>query len=158
MITLFLFPTLFLSAQEHDQAIGLRGGLTSGFEYRFFTSEIHSVKMLLGTNNGVRLHGLFEFHKPNLFLFTDQLTFFYGGGIHGGYENWNEKYVRGNVSWYENRTAFVMGIDGIVGLEYTFINTPLSVGIESKPYIDIFGRNMFHFEPFDLAFTVKYLF
>ena len=149
---------MFLKAQEFNQALGLRGGLTSGFEYRSYTSEIHSVKILLGTNKGLRLHGLFEFHKPNLFLFTDQLTLFYGGGIHGGYENWDEKYVHGNASWYENRTAFVMGIDGIVGLEYNFIELPLSVGLEAKPYFDIFGRDMFHFEPVDIAFTIKYLF
>ena len=43
-------------------------------------------------------------------------------------------------------------------LEYNFIEMPLSVGIEAKPYIDLFGRDMFHFEPVDIAFTVKYLF
>lgn len=158
LIILLFLPSLFLSGQELKQAVGLRGGLTSGFEYRFYTGPSNSIKLLLGTNSGLRFHGIYEFHKPNLFLFTDQLTLFYGVGMHGGYENWDKKYVHENTSWYDSRTAFVMGIDGIMGIEYTFIETPLSVGMESKPYFDIFGRNMFHFEPFDFAFTVKYLF
>jgi len=158
LLLIFVIPGLFLSAQDYNKAIGLRGGLTSGFEYRIFTDNVHSVKILLGTNNGVRLHGMMEFHRHNLFLFTDQLTLFYGAGIHGGYETWDKKHIHNNTSWYENRTAFVMGLDGVAGIEYTFLETPLSVGMESKPYLDIFGRNMFHFEAFDFAFTVKYLF
>lgn len=158
LILIFIIPALFTTAQNFDKAIGLRGGLTSGFEYRFFTHETQSFKILLGTNNGIRLHGMVEFHKPNLFLFTDQLTLYYGAGIHGGYENWDKQYIYNNTSRYENRTAFVMGFDGLAGIEYTFLETPLSLGMESKPYFDIFGRNMFNMEFFDLAFTVKYLF
>lgn len=157
-ISLFFLPSLFLSGQDFQKAIGLRGGQTSGFEYRMFTSETTSLKFLLGTNKGVRFHGFYEFHKPGLFLFTDQLNLFYGFGFHGGYENWDKRYVHDNTSWYDNRTAFVMGVDGVVGIEYTFIQTPLSLGMESKPYFDILGRHMFNFEPFDFAFTVKYLF
>lgn len=158
LVLLLVLPSLLATAQDFNKAIGLRGGLTSGFEYRFYTNETQSFKILLGTNSGVRLHGLMEFHRHNLFLFTDQLTLYYGAGIHGGYENWDKKHVHNNTQWYENRTAFVMGFDGLAGIEYTFMETPLSVGMESKPYFDIFGRNMFNMEFFDLAFTVKYLF
>ena len=158
-ILLFIlsFP-LFASAQVFDRALGIRGGVTSGFEYRIYTDDANSYKFLLGTNNGLRIHGFKEFHRYDLFTFTDQLIFFYGAGIHGGYENWDEYYVKDNISWHENHTAFVMGLDGLVGLEYMFYEVPLSIGLEAKPFLDIFGQHMFHFEPFDIAFTLKYLF
>ena len=157
LLLIMVFP-LWTSAQLFDRAIGIRGGITSGFEYRMYTDDANSFKILLGINDGLRIHGFKEFHRYDLFTFTDQLIFFYGAGIHGGYENWDEFYTKDNISWYENQTAFVMGVDGLVGLEYMFYEVPLSVGLEAKPFLDIFGQHMFHFEPFDFAFTLKYLF
>jgi len=148
----------FVMAQGFNKSVGLRAGLTSGFEYRYYFDDANSFKILLGTNNGLRLHAFKEVHRYDLFVFTDQLNLFYGAGIHGGYESWDEYYVNNNFRWQENRTAFVMGIDALGGLEYMFYEVPLSLGVELKPYIDIFGRHMFHLEPFDFAFTVKYLF
>ena len=162
MKKLILFITLSLpllsSAQLFERALGIRGGTTSGFEYRIYTDDANSFKILLGTNDGLRIHGFKEFHRYDLFNFTDQLIFFYGAGIHGGYENWNVYYIKDNISWNEKQTAFVMGVDALVGIEYIFYEVPLSVGLEAKPFLDIFGQHMFHFEPFDIAFTVKYLF
>ena len=89
-LILFLIPVSFLCAQDFNQAIGLRGGLSSGFEYRFFTDDANSYKFLLSTRNrGVRLHAFKEFHQYDLFEFSDQLVFFYGVGIHAGFESWD---------------------------------------------------------------------
>ena len=158
VLSIFVLFMQTLSAQDFNRAIGIRAGHTAGFDYRFYTEEALSFKILLATNNGIRLHGLMEFHRDDIFNFTDQLSLFYGGGVHGGYENWDEVHYQNNRSWVENRTAFVMGIDGIVGVEYMLYEIPISIGIEAKPYIDIFGRDMFSFEAFDFAFTIKYLF
>ncbi len=158
LASLLLIFSQVILAQQFNKSIGLRAGLTSGFEYRFYIDDANSFKILLGTNNGLRLHGFKEVHRYDLFTFTDQLSFFYGAGIHGGYENWDKYYVRDNMHWYESRTAFVMGVDALCGLEYLFYEIPLSLGVEYKPFIDIFGRSMFRIEPFDFAFTIKYLF
>lgn len=158
LITILFFPAVVF-AQISENAIGIRAGLTPGIEYRFYTDDANSYKFLLGTrDNGIQLHILKEFHRYDMFSFTDQLVFFYGAGLHAGYQRWDVRHVQGNLSWYDTRTAFLAGLDGLAGLEYEFYEVPISLGIEVKPYFDILGREMFNIELFDFAFTLKYYF
>lgn len=146
-------------SQNYNQAAGIRGGLSPGFEYRFFTGDSESYKFLLSwRNNGLQLHALKEFHQYDLFDFSEQLVLIYGAGIHAGFESWNELRYSGNNSWSTTRTAPVAGIDGLAGLEYVFYEVPVSLGIEVKPYFELFGNPMFDVQLFDFAFTIKYLF
>jgi hypothetical protein len=146
-------------SQEFRYAAGIRAGYTGGVEFRIYTDELNSYKFLLGSrDNGAVIHALKEFHQPGLFSFTDQLNFVYGGGLHVGYERWNRRYYRTNSSYYVTNTDFIAGIDGLAGLEYMFAEVPLSLGIEAKPYFDLFGREVFDLELFDFAFTIKYHF
>lgn len=149
----------FLAAQDFQNAVGIRGGITAGFEYRLYTEEASSYRFLLGTrDNGVQMHVFKEFHQYNQFTFSEQLSFFYGVGVHSGYQRWDVRHQSGNATWYDTRTAFLMGLDGLAGLEYLFYQVPLSIGFEAKPYFDILGRQMFNIELFDFAFTLKYHF
>lgn len=160
LIILFLFILAISSnAQEHQQAVGIRGGLSSGFEYRVFTSEYGSYKALLSTRDrGLQLTGLKEFHETGLFDFSDQLNFIYGFGLHVGYERWDVLDYHNGYSYWETRTAPIAGLDGLAGLEYNFWEVPLSLGFEVKPFFDVFGRKIFRVQPFDFAFTLKYNF
>lgn len=158
LIILFL-PGLLAEAQGFRNAIGIRGGLSSGFEYRFYTDDSNSYKFLLSTrNHGVQLNALREFHRYDLFDFSHQLVLFYGAGLHAGFESWDELHFNNNNRWYDSRTAFIAGLDGLVGVEYVFYEVPVSVGLEVKPFFDVFGKNTFRVQPFDFGFTVKYLF
>ncbi len=146
-------------SQDFRYAAGIRAGYTGGIEFRIYTDELNSYKFLLGSRqNGAVIHALKEFHKPGLFSFTDHLNFVYGGGLHVGYERWNQRFSRYNSVYYVTNTDFIAGIDGLAGLEYMFPEVPISLGIEVKPYFDLFGREIFDLELFDFAFTVKYHF
>ena len=159
LITLLVVLPSLGFAQVFENAIGIRGGLTAGFEYRFYMDDANSYKFLLGTRDGgVQIHALKEFHQYDLFSFTDRLVLVYGAGLHAGYEQWEKRYIEGNTTWHEDRTAFLVGLDGLVGLEYLFYEVPISLGFEVKPYFDLLGREMFNVQLFDFAFTVKYLF
>jgi hypothetical protein len=160
---LFLFALASLNivafSQEFKQAAGIRAGYTGGVEYRIYTDAENSYKFLLGSRErGVVAHALKEFHRYDLFTFTDQLNVLFGAGLHVGYERWDQQYYNYNTSYYVTRTAFIAGLDGLAGLEYMFLEVPLSVGLEVKPYFDFFGREMFYFQLFDFALTVKYHF
>lgn len=145
--------------QGYSQAAGIRAGWSSGLEYRFYTDDSNSYKFLLsGRNRGLQAHVLKEFHQYDRFSFSNQLVFVYGFGIHAGYERWNEWYVAPGRSWYGTRSSFIVGGDGLAGLEYIFDELPISTGIEVKPYFDLLGKNPFRVNLFDFAFTVKYLF
>lgn len=159
ILIILIISGSYLWAQGFNQAIGIRGGLSSGFEYRIYTDDANSYKFLLSTRDrGLQFHILKEFHQYDMFSFTDQLVFFYGAGIHAGYERWDEFHLQNNVSWYNTRTSAIAGLDGLVGLEYVFQEVPVSLGVEAKPYFEFFGREMFDLNLFDFAFTVKYLF
>jgi hypothetical protein len=146
-------------SQEFKQAVGIRAGYTGGVEYRIYTDDENSYKFLLGSRErGVLAHVMKEFHRYGLFTFTDQLNVVFGAGIHAGYERWDQQYYNYNTSYYTTKTAFIAGLDGLAGLEYMFLEVPLSVGLEVKPYFDLFGREMFDLQLFDFAFTVKYHF
>ena len=158
-LVILILIGFYAKSQGFSNAIGLRGGLSSGFEYRFYTDDTNSYKFLLSTrNSGIQFHGLKEFHRYELFDFTDQLVFFYGGGLHVGFESWDVVRYRDNIRWVDSRTSLIAGLDGLVGVEYIFYEAPVSVGLEAKPYFDVFGKNTFRVQPFDFAFTIKYLF
>ena len=159
LISTFIFLSCQVFSQGFKQAAGIRAGLTGGLEYRIYTDDLNSYKFLLGSRErGLLVHAIKEFHRYDLFTFTDQLNFVFGAGVHIGYERWDQQYYNYNTSYYVTRTAFIAGLDGLAGLEYMFRDVPISLGLEVKPYFDLFGREMFDFQLFDFAFTAKYHF
>lgn len=164
MKRLFIFVILasmglIINAQEFKQAAGVRLGWSPGFEYRIFSDDVNSYRFLLSTRGrGGQIHLLKEFHRYDLFTFTNQLFFFYGAGVHAGYERWDLKHYNENTQWYTTHTAVVAGMDGVAGLEYVFYKVPVSLGFEAKPYFEFFGQEVFDLEPFDFGFTARYLF
>ena len=166
LISLLCIIALSSWSQGNRQlrTVGIRGGFSSGFEYRAYAHDQLSYKLLLSTRNrGVQLTGLKEFHQPGLLDFSDQVTFIYGFGAHIGFESWNAydpDYIGPQPSYYyyQRRTSPVIGLDGLGAFEYTFRDVPISLGFEAKPYFNLFGRNFFQLHPFDFAFTLKYIF
>ncbi len=163
IVILLVFAATFniAGAQGFTKAVGIRGGYTSGFEYRMYTDDMNSFKFLLGTRaveGGVQLHVLKEYHKYDLFDFAYQIVFYYGFGVHGGFETWDEPHYNNNVRWVDTRASAIVGLDGLAGLEYVFDAAPVSAGLEVKPFFDLLGQKTFDLQPFDFAFTVKYLF
>lgn len=155
-LTIFFFSS---NAQQYSRAIGIRGGLSSGFEYRFYSDAQNSYKVLLSTrHSGFQATVFKEFHQYEVFNFPDQVAFVYGVGVHAGCERWRERHFNATHTWYENRTSMVAGLDGLAALEFTFTSLPLTAGIEVKPFFNVLGRRSVEVELFDFAFTLKYLF
>lgn len=164
----YLLSTLLLIcfsgfSQSPDKAIGIRAGLSPGFEYRVFASELTSYKVLLSARHqGLQLTGLKEFHVPGAFDFLPELDFIYGFGAHVGFESWY-RYTYDDmyyppVSFRARRSGPIAGLDGLAAVEYAIPQIPLVVGIEDKPYFNLFGKNYFQLQPLDFALTIKYTF
>ena len=84
-IVLFFFmaASISFSAQQTDQAVGLRGGFSSGITYQHFHSSSEDVKLLLSfREGGAQLTGLFEIYKPVMIGYYDQFFLYYGLGVH----------------------------------------------------------------------------
>ncbi len=156
----FILTIAGVRAQGYSQAVGLRAAwISPGLEYRYYTGDKHSLRALLSfRDRGVQIHALTEFYQYDLFPFSEQLVFFYGAGLHAGVETWNEPVDEDNLHKVESKSSFLTGLDGLVGVEYVFYEAPVAVGLEIKPFFDVFGRNGFDVRVFDFALTVKYLF
>jgi hypothetical protein len=153
---ILLIITISVSGQEHTQAVGIRGGLTSGVEYRYFFDQKFAGKLLLGIRDrGLFIHGLFEVHQPGLFPFSNQMYFVYGAGIHAGYQRWDKNTMSGQIERTSTVTKIAAGIDGLIGLEYDLEILPIILGIEVKPFMDFWGQYGIEAIPWDFAFTVK---
>jgi len=159
---LFLCAALAGFSQGANKAVGIRGGLSSGFEYRVFSEEQSSYKVLLSTRkHGLQLTGLKEFHQPDVFDIGQELSFIYGVGAHVGFESWDNYYYDPfypMIRMGERKTGPIAGLDALAGLEYTIPSIPIVVGLEVKPYFNLFGENFFQLQPWDFAFTLKYTF
>jgi hypothetical protein len=149
----------FLFSQHLPNAAGIRGGVTSGIEFRHFLSGNNSARFLLGVRHqGLQLYTLFEHHQFAPFSLSEQFTFVYGAGIHFGYHRWKELTFQSGARITDMKTKTVYGVDGLIGLEYIAKDFPLSLGVEYKPLIDFGGQKGVEPIFWDFAFTVRYLF
>ncbi len=147
LLSLFLI-SLSVDAQDYKQAVGLRGGLYNGLTYKNFITWNTAVEGILHTRwQGWELVGLLEYHQP--IADVPDLYWFYGYGAHIGF--FDAQYTTFGTGTYT-----VIGVDGIIGLEYDIPQVPISIGLDWKPYINLIGYT--HFFGDGGAFSVRYTF
>lgn len=150
LIIFFITATAaMLNAQDYKTGLGFRIGTGAGLTVKHFFTEKKAFEGLLITRwHSFDITGLYEVH--NEAFDTDKLKWFYGGGAHIGFYNGDY------VEWgYPGSTASVLGIDGIIGLEYTFDEAPINLGLDLKPALNLFGYTSFWAE---FGFSVRYVF
>jgi len=140
---------LLANAQDYKTGIGLRAGFSSGLTLKHFKSRKVALEGLLTTRwQGFDVTGLYEVH--NKAFEVNSLNWYYGGGAHIGFFNGNY------AEWGINGTTYtVIGIDGILGLEYTFDEIPINLGIDWKPTFNLIGYTGIWSEG---ALSVRYVF
>ncbi len=152
--TLVLLATLILSFVAHSQdyktGVGIRSGWGSGLTYKHFLGEQTAFEGILNSQwKGFSLTGLFEVHK-NAFN-ADRLYVYYGGGGHIGWwkgaDNWRFDKEGNNT---------VIGIDGVLGLEYNFDFIPINLSVDWKPALNLVGASGFWGD--GGAVSIRYIF
>jgi hypothetical protein len=139
----------FAKGQDYDTGIGLRAGFSQGLTIKHFISRNAAFEGLLTTRwEGFDITGLYEIH--NEAFEVDRLNWYYGFGGHFGSFNGD------NVTWGEPHTQYlVIGVDGILGLEYSFTEAPISIGIDLKPALNFIGYVGFWY---DGGLSIRYIF
>lgn len=155
--------TLFSAAQEYRQQIGLRGGFTSGVSYKLFKDELKALEGILSyRDNGIQLTAIIETYKPVYLKHTDKVHFFSGLGAHIGYTaGYNNFWLEDRIfrsNYHGNTFRPVLGLDAILGFEYRFNQIPFVLGIDYKPYFELFGQNFFSLNLWDIGISIKYSF
>jgi hypothetical protein len=150
ILSFILIVSILLSvgAQDYKTGIGLRGGISQGLTLKHFLNEKTVIEGLLQTHwGGFELTGLYEINNPRAFD-VERLNWYYGFGAHLG------SYEGKNVPW--NTSGTVVGIDGIIGLEYNFSEAPINIGIDWKPVFNLMGDTNFRGD--GGALSIRYIF
>jgi len=152
LISLFLFTAILAvsNAQDYNTGIGIRGGLYNGITFKHFIGQKAALEGILDTKDkGFMITGLYELHA-NAFN-TDRLNWYYGIGGHVGF--WDGA----NVSWADDNDSYtVIGVDGILGLEYNFNEIPINISIDWKPAFNLAGYSGFWGDGAGLS--IRYIF
>jgi hypothetical protein len=145
-----LFAAAGANAQDYSTGIGLRGGWGTGLTIKHFLKPKAAVEGIFDSRwHGLSVTGLYELHTRAFDV--DRLNFYYGIGGHIGF--WDGKYYR-DLNTTTNYT--VIGIDGILGLEYNFKEIPFNLSIDWKPAFDLTGYSGFYGD--GGAISIRYIF
>jgi hypothetical protein len=140
-------------AQDYNTGIGLRAGNSAGVTVKHFLSDNVAFEGLIHSRwRGLMVTGLLEVHRD--IREVSGLRWYYGGGAHLGVFNATESRHR---RWGDpDRSYTVVGIDGILGIEYTFVEIPLNLSFDWKPAIDVIGYQRIWGDGF--ALSLRYVF
>ena len=127
-----------LFTMDYGTGIGVRGGLSNGITVKHFINEKTAVEGLLSSRwGGLNITGLYQIHNAAAFD-VQRLNWYYGVGAHIGF--WSGK----DVGWADDDENYtVIGIDGIIGIEYNFEELPFNIGLDWKPAFNLIGNTKF---------------
>lgn len=132
LIAALLFAGFAASAQPYNWAVGVRGAYGWGtLSAKHYFSESNALDLAgsvsIGKGWGWELAALYEWTYP---VITDGFDFYFGAGPHGG------------TFMDENVTVVALGVQGVVGLEYTFSAIPLNLFLDYRPALTLnIGNN-----------------
>jgi hypothetical protein len=140
--------------QDYKTAVGLKfGPFESGISIKYFPTSDISYEGIIGFNNsGVVFTGLYELNQEAFNV--PALKFYYGFGAHLGSEGKGEV-SNFNGGKYYNDSHILLGADGVVGLEYTFPQTPIAISLDLDPRIELASGPYFDLGP---GLGLKYIF
>ncbi len=149
-ITFVLMVTVYSAGQDYNTGVGLRLGFSNGLTVKHFLGHRSAVEGILVTRwRGFEITGLYELHNQAFDI--ENLNWYFGFGGHIGF--WNGD----NTPWGERATNYTLiGIDGILGIEYDFREIPINIGLDWKPAVNLTGYNGFW--PDGGALSIRYIF
>lgn len=159
---LLLFAPKYAQAQSgYGTALGVRFGYQYGLSLKHFTKGNLAIEGILSSrgfgNNywgnghfGWCLTGLAEWHNP--VGSVSGLNWYIGGGAH--IASWHRNNYR-NRTWTGSSDRYlVIGLDGIIGIEYTVPNAPITLALDWKPAFEFL--NGYYFAGDGLALTLRF--
>jgi hypothetical protein len=152
VIALVLFVSISFAAnsQDYRTGIGFRAGVPYGLTVKHFISESNAIEGILASRwGGLVITGLYE--NEHWTGEYPSLNWYWGFGAHIGF--WDTGY---NPRINDSYTGSVIGVDGILGLEYTFDDFPLNLSLDILPTINLLGST--GWGGINGALSVRYVF
>ena len=131
--TFFVGSLSIAQGQNYKTGVGLRLGSPTGITVKHFIAPKAAVEGMLSFGwGGLGLTGLYELH--NDIAEVPGLAWYYGGGAHLATSTAHDN------PWGDRDNSVYLGGDGIIGLEYTFKEIPLTVGVDAMPILNLVER------------------
>jgi len=152
IVLLLLIYANSASAQNYKTALGVRFStaaptINNSVSLKQFFGNSIAVEGLFSFGDPLALGALIEYHKP---LASSGLSYYYGGGGYIGFKK-NTDATSGKKAVEQN-----IGAQGVVGLDYKFMNVPLNLSLDWKPELSIVKS--LNFEPAALGLTARFTF
>ena len=154
LFLIILFSASYCYSQDYLTAVGLRGGVFSGVSVKQKLSDEHMLEIILSAREGgFNITMLAE--KQRVAFENEHWHWYYGMGAHIG--SWPRAIFRypWNNDLPPDGSRFVVGMDAIGGLEYTFDQVPINLSLDFKPSLNFIPLGVF---AEGLALTVRYTF
>ncbi|MCC6251959.1 MAG: hypothetical protein IT238_05805 [Bacteroidia bacterium] len=135
--------------QLYYTAIGLNAAYNYGITLKHYLNHKNMIEGIVNFNYGAGTTLLYEFNNRHPFN-VDELDWYYGIGGHVKALNGR----RSNVFYNDRLKHLYVGLDAVLGLEYTLKETPLNLGINVKPELNFITNNMFWI---DGGITIRYV-
>lgn len=140
------------SAQDYKTAVGVRLSNTNpvinnSITLKHFLTETTAIEAMFSFGDPLALGALVEIHKP---LGGEGIKWYYGGG---GYLGFQKTF---NEVKQKNETDVLFGAQGVLGLDYKFVNLPLNLSLDWKPELNIVSD--INFEPAAIGFSARFTF
>lgn len=144
-----LFALLFagfgytVQAQNYSSSVGLRLGVPLSVSYKTFLSETLAVEGFVGYRSRkffgvgwsqINAVALLEIHN-DLSSVTEGLQWYYGGGAGVYFASFDDGF---NFDGNDDSNLGI-GISGVLGAEYTFADTPVTIAADWLPTFLING-------------------
>jgi hypothetical protein len=134
-------------SQNYKTAVGLKfGGYENGLSVKYFTTPDVALEGVLGIrNHGVVITGLYEIHMEAFGI--HELKFYYGAGAHIGSVGSGTYQRFGGGDQTYTKSQILLGVDGVLGLEYLIPNSPIAVSIDLNPRAELASGPCFDIAP-----------
>ncbi|HQU56434.1 MAG: hypothetical protein R2796_10805 [Chitinophagaceae bacterium] len=146
-----LFVTT-VQAQSYKTGLGVRlssaaASVNNSISIKHFINQKLAIEGLFSFGDPIAFGALAELHKP---LSSEGLSYYYGGG---GYLSFVKTF---DAEKQTSSTNPNIGAQGVIGLDYKFVNIPLNISLDWKPELNIVSD--INFEPAAIGFTARFTF
>jgi hypothetical protein len=140
------------SAQTYKTGLGIRlssapAMVNNSISVKHFLTDRSAIEALFSFGDPLSLGALYEIHKP---FSAEGIQWYYGGG---GYVGFVKEF---DVNKNKNETNVNFGAQGVLGLDYKFVNIPLNLSLDWKPELNLVSD--INFEPAAVGFTARFTF
>lgn len=144
LVTLGLTLATQTANAQYKNAIGGRFGTANGISFKTFVKQDRALDFILNFQSKndysyFRFTGLYEIHNP--INNADGLRWYYGFGGTLGSINYKPT----------DENDLLLGIDGVIGLDYKFKGAPINLALDWKPTLEVVPDTNFDAEGLGLS-------